>query len=247
MRSYVLPFAVALLSIGALAQDCTPEDFASFSGVRGAVSRLLSFPGYTGWDEKIQNRSGDLAAIAVMKAFPNAEIDSPEKMRQSLLILRMAFANPELITGCGNRAPTASMLLLDHLQASKLGAQFQIDIGNTRAEIQHNASTGKPQEIVTIGDGTAIDWGHTDWISSVLAWIKDIKPGMTRKDLLKVFTTEGGLSNRLRRTYVLKQCPDIKVDVEFTPATNEQDRFTEMPEDNIARISRPYLQYSIMD
>lgn len=247
MRSYVLPFAVAILSIGALAQDCTPEDFASFSDVRGAVFGLRSFSGYTGLDEKILNRSGDLAAIAVMKAFPNAEIASPEKMRQALVILRMAFAYPELITACGNRAPTASMLLQDHLQVSKLGAQFQTDIGNTRAEIQHNASTGKKQEIVAIGAGAEIDWDHTKWISSVLAWIKDIKPGMTRTDLLKVFTTEGGLSNRLHRTYVLEQCPYIKVDVEFAPATNEQDRLTEMPDDKIYKISRPYLEYSIMD
>jgi hypothetical protein len=29
-----------------------------------------------------------------------------------------------------------------------------------------------------------------------------IKPGMTRKTLLSVFTTEGGLSTGLRRTYV---------------------------------------------
>jgi hypothetical protein len=81
----------------------------------------------------------------------------------------------------------------------------------------------------------------------VLPWIQDVKPGMTRKDLLRVFTTEGGLSNRSRRTYVLKPCPYIKVDVEFTPATNEEDRLTEMPEDKIATISRPYLEYSIMD
>ena len=41
--------------------------------------------------------------------------------------------------------------------------------------------------------------------------------GMTRADLLKVFTTEGGLSTGLNRTYVYRECQYIKVDVDFEP------------------------------
>ena len=70
---------------------------------------------------------------------------------------------------------------------------------------------------------------------------------MTREDLSKVFTAEGGLSFRLHRTYVYKQCPYIKVTVEFEAAANPDDGLTEMPEDRIAKISMPFLQYSIMD
>jgi hypothetical protein len=247
MRSYVLILALAALAVGAHGQDCKPEDFASFSDLKGAVSRLLSFPGYTGFDEKILNRSGDLAAVAIIRSVSTAEMDSPEKIRQILLILRMAFEAPQLILACDSRGPAATMFLLDRLLGSKSAAQFETDIQNTKAEVQHNTNTGRPQEIVTLGERSKIDWEHTNWISSVLAWIQDVKPGMTRMDLLKVFTTEGGLSNRSRQTYVLKQCPYIKVDVEFAPATNEQDRLTEMPEDKIEKISRPYLAYSIMD
>src|SRR5258708_22896713 len=36
-----------------------------------------------------------------------------------------------------------------------------------------------------------------------------IQPGMTRSDLLDVFTMECGLSNRLRQTYVLKGCEAV--------------------------------------
>jgi hypothetical protein len=39
---------------------------------------------------------------------------------------------------------------------------------------------------------------------------------MTRKDLLRVFTTESGISTALRRTFVDRDCPYFKVDVEFT-------------------------------
>jgi hypothetical protein len=63
---------------------------------------------------------------------------------------------------------------------------------------------------------------------------------MTRSDLLRLFTIEGGLSTRTRRTYVLKQCATIKVDVGFSVARNEA-------EDTITQISRPYLDYSHYD
>src|SRR5437667_276712 len=74
-----------------------------------------------------------------------------------------------------------------------------------------------------------------------------VKPGMTRNDLLRVFTIEGGLSNRLHRTYVYKRCPYIKVAVEFEAVGNPEDILTEMPADKIEKISTPFLQYSVMD
>lgn len=88
---------------------------------------------------------------------------------------------------------------------------------------------------------------HTKWIASVMDSISTIKPGMTREDLLKAFTTEGGLSFRLQRTYVYKECPYIKVTVQFEAAANPDDGLTEMPEDRIVKISEPFLQYSVTD
>jgi hypothetical protein len=68
-----------------------------------------------------------------------------------------------------------------------------------------------------------------------------IQAGMTRGDLLEAFTMEGGLSNRLRQTYVLKGCEIIHVDVTYSPISNETDNLTEMPGDKIDTISKPYL------
>src|ERR1700676_2149804 len=91
------------------------------------------------------------------------------------------------------------------------------------------------------------DREHTKWIASVMDSIQTIKPGMTREDLLKVFNTEGGISNRLHRTYVYKACPYIKVTVEFKPVEQQNDSFIEMPTDRIVRISNPFLQYTVAD
>jgi hypothetical protein len=86
---------------------------------------------------------------------------------------------------------------------------------------------------------------HTEWISECIKRIQSIKPGATRAELLKVFTTEGGLSTRSQRTYVYGDCPYIKVDVKFKAVDN--DKFEEKPDDIITEISKPYLQWSIMD
>jgi hypothetical protein len=86
-----------------------------------------------------------------------------------------------------------------------------------------------------------------------LKLMETIHPGMTRDALLTVFTTEGGLSNGLRRTFVSRDCPYFKVDVEFQavgrPDQDEDGRVTlvEGAEDIILKVSTPYLQFSVMD
>ncbi len=95
--------------------------------------------------------------------------------------------------------------------------------------------------------------GQTEWIAHSLKEMQKIRVGMTRADLLKVFTTEGGLSTALNRTYVYRECPYIKVDVEFEPAgrpaRDREGRVTliEANEDVIKKISKPYLEWSVMD
>jgi hypothetical protein len=99
----------------------------------------------------------------------------------------------------------------------------------------------------------AFDKDHTAWVAESLKRMQTIKPGMTRTELLKVFTTEGGLSTGLQRTFVSQDCPYSKVDVEFEavgrPSRDSDGRVTlvEGSQDIIVKISRPYLQFSIMD
>ena len=86
---------------------------------------------------------------------------------------------------------------------------------------------------------------RTEWISECIKRIQSIKPGATRAELLKVFTTEGGLSTRSQRTYVYRDCPYIKVDVEFKAL--DTDKWDEKPGDVITKISKPYLEWSIIN
>jgi hypothetical protein len=88
---------------------------------------------------------------------------------------------------------------------------------------------------------------RTKWVAKVLRQITKIEPGMKRRDLLKVFTTEGGLSTRFQHTYVYSECPYIKVNVRFKSANNEGNGVDEEPDDIIESISQPYLAWSVMD
>jgi hypothetical protein len=93
---------------------------------------------------------------------------------------------------------------------------------------------------------------HIKWVADAMVRMQTIKTGMTREKLLKVFKGEGGLSTRLRRTYVSNDCPYFKVDFEFEAVGGpDQDEkvawLTEGSDDKIVKISEPYLEFSIMD
>jgi hypothetical protein len=95
--------------------------------------------------------------------------------------------------------------------------------------------------------GNDVDRNLTKQISAILTGCQKIKPGMTRAELLKVFTTEGGISSATHRTFVYRGCPYIKVDVDFTLSDPKQKTVEERPTDTIHKISKPYLEWSIND
>jgi len=88
---------------------------------------------------------------------------------------------------------------------------------------------------------------HTEWIAKSLKEIENVKVGMTRVDLLKVFKEEGGISTRTWRRYAYRDCPYIKVDVEFEPVGELENKVSPSQKDKIIKISKPFLEWSIID
>jgi hypothetical protein len=103
---------------------------------------------------------------------------------------------------------------------------------------------------------------HVQWVTDVLIKMQSIKPGMTKQALYEVFTMEGGLVfSPYKRTFVSRDCPYFKVDVEFRAADVDPKRHDDEPQDEkddenfvggnpadmIVNISTPYLQFSILD
>jgi hypothetical protein len=94
---------------------------------------------------------------------------------------------------------------------------------------------------------TSYDTDFTKKVEQVLREAQKPKVGMTRAELLKIFTTEGGLSSRTWRRYVSQRCPYIKLDVEFAPVGRRVGVGDESRRDKITKISPPFLEWSIMD
>ena len=94
------------------------------------------------------------------------------------------------------------------------------------------------------------------WVAGVLERMQHVKPGMKRIDLLQIFTTEGGISNRTQQTFVSQDCPYFKVDAIFRVKADPSQDPSQVPsqdprsgdsQDEIVSLSRPYLQLSILD
>lgn len=92
---------------------------------------------------------------------------------------------------------------------------------------------------------------HEAWLKQVAEKIEAIKPGMTRWDLLKVLRTEGpsprtfvlgGRPQVLRESFVSRDCPALRIDVEFEPAAVDQP--DSAYQDVIVKVSKPYLQFA---
>ena len=90
---------------------------------------------------------------------------------------------------------------------------------------------------------------HTDRVAGCLKRLLSIQPGMTRAQLMQVFTTEGGLVfSALQQTFVSRDCPFFKIEVRFDRAPNTRaGRLEGLATDLIATVSRPYLQFTIAD
>jgi hypothetical protein len=95
---------------------------------------------------------------------------------------------------------------------------------------------------------------HCAWVEKSLERMLAIQAGMTRNQLMKIFTPEGGLSTAKERRFVSRDCGYFKVDVKFRRAAmksqadeGESKWLVELDDDVIASISGPFLGYMIFD
>jgi len=142
MRVHCLLACVVFLSLASRAQDwqqCKPAGDYSFNDVKAAIYRVTSSGGYSGWDEKTFNRSGDLAAVAVLKTLDDSEMASPETARWVLFIIREAFACPQYcVKVTDDRRPRISLLLLEHLNETTRG-KMQAEIEEVKQYVLQQA------------------------------------------------------------------------------------------------------------
>jgi hypothetical protein len=140
-KLYISSLLIVCGSIIAWCQDCRVDGVASFTDVRSAVLRFTTEHMVSGWDEKIWNRSGDMAAVAIVKTIPDAQMTSPNTLRDVLFILHEAWACPSrCIKSSSDQQPNVTMLLLEHLHANTSGP-MQSEIDKTRTFILEQTRT----------------------------------------------------------------------------------------------------------
>lgn len=148
MRIRCLFVCIAFLSLAVSAQDwqsCKPEGDYSFNDVKAAVHRVTSSQGYSGWDVKTFNRSGDLVAVAVLKTLDDSDMASTEHATSVLLILRMAFDCPQYcVKVMDDRRPRMTLLLLEHLNEIT-GGKMKPEIEEAKLYVLQQASKANCQ------------------------------------------------------------------------------------------------------
>ena len=87
------------------------------------------------------------------------------------------------------------------------------------------------------------------WMAHSLQEIETIQIGMNREAVLKVFRPEGGFSTapREKGTFVYRNSPYIKVDIEFTPKAGGDQTGPPDQTDVVTSISRAYLGQPVYD
>lgn len=88
---------------------------------------------------------------------------------------------------------------------------------------------------------------HGLWLRRRYEEATSIKVGMTRAELKKLFTEDGGVQSFSRPRYVLKSSPMIKVDVEFELPEGASPRRAQDDSARIKNISKPYLEPMYLD
>jgi hypothetical protein len=233
MRRQMLGLLLMVALVPLAAQECPPSETLSEKEIR----HLVFDKSRTGWDDKLIYRLGDAAAVSILKWIPDQELDSTLVLPSVLRVLRESVEGAAGV-GCSDGLPLRfTQLLLDRIRSFKAAAKSQRDIDALQQYISRLTVAWKP------ASGKS-DTEFNRKIAEVIQAVSSIKPGMKRAALMPYFTTEGGFYVPRERVYVVKLCRFIKVDVEFAVIENASP---DNPEDVITKISRPYLQFSVMD
>ncbi len=103
-------YLVMTLHFTAMAQE--PGDFYGTRPVRNS----LAIPASISFIEKQINRLGDRSGIALVKLFPQEELESGEHANQYLELIQSAFAYPHLISRSEDQKAEVTLFLLECLE-----------------------------------------------------------------------------------------------------------------------------------
>jgi len=126
--SRIATFMIVLV-VCCSAQEKKCADIYSLESVKRALTAPASFS--PGWSEASMNRMGDRAAMSVLKVLRADDLANPETVRRVLVLLKDAFAKPQIVETVEDRTPQVTNLLLAYLQQLSKDAALQAEIKAT--------------------------------------------------------------------------------------------------------------------
>jgi hypothetical protein len=72
-----------------------------------------------------------------------------------------------------------------------------------------------------------------------------IKSGMTRREVEKYFSLDGGMLFAEKTRYVYSKCQYIKIEIDFSRKPSGKELFS--PNDIVVNAARPYIEYPAKD
>lgn len=93
--------------------------------------------------EKAVNRLGDGAAVGLIRRVGVQPPATAEEVQSILLVIRMAFAAPQIISSHADHEPKAALLLLAYLRYLPVSANIKGEIDQTRSYVQQQVNDYK--------------------------------------------------------------------------------------------------------
>ena len=118
MNRLAFTLAVALLHAPMYSQECGASPPANqLVNLTKMARRVIESGAYTGWDEKVFVRAGDLGSVAIARALPQESPVNPMQMRSVLLLVRVSFSCLDrCVQSSDDKEPRVTLLLLAHLR-----------------------------------------------------------------------------------------------------------------------------------
>ncbi len=96
-------------------------------------------------------------------------------------------------------------------------------------------------------DNNQVDENNCKFIEKSMEEVSTLKVGMKRKNLLKMFHQDSGISGVMDQRSVYEKCEFIKINVKFELTEKNKNFSADNPEDKIIEISKSYLEHPFYD
>lgn len=155
MKKIILLTLVSVYASGVSQTVTSSQPASPRSDAEQTVAILLADNGRApipGFVETSVNRLGDGAALGIIqylgerKERVSEDPSSSEEVRRMLLIIRMAFAAPNIIQSDENRYPRATLVLLKYLSCLPVANAVKDDIASTNHLMEQTRLASKPAQ-----------------------------------------------------------------------------------------------------